>query len=203
MHFRQLRGVFVGKMALAWPSSVRPLLAAIHILELLLELLRLNYPIPLLRALVHSLPRWPAAVIARQAFRVSIGCCTRSSSAMSKGDNRGARQTSDQQEREKYYQYQKQDQRGRKSPKYRHSSPAQRPRRQASPSSSSSTSTQRRINRRTKAAQKHLLRTDPLYRKYVKSRDEAEQERALQKQTELLANILSSDPWWRMRLAGP
>ena len=56
MHFRQLRRVFVGKMALAWSSSVRPLLAAIHILELLLELLRLNYPIPLLRALVHSLP---------------------------------------------------------------------------------------------------------------------------------------------------
>ena len=38
MHFRQLRGVFVGKMALAWSSSVRPLLAAIHVLELLLEL---------------------------------------------------------------------------------------------------------------------------------------------------------------------
>ena len=73
MHFRQLRAIFVGKLALAWSSSVRPVLAAIHVLELLLELLRLQYPIPLLRAIVHSLPRWPAAVMARKAFRLSIG----------------------------------------------------------------------------------------------------------------------------------
>ena len=193
MHFRQLRGVFVGKMALAWSSLVRPLLAAIHILELLLELLRLNYPIPLLRALVHSLPRWPAAVLARKAFRVSIGCGTLSSSAMGKGDNRGSRQAGGQQDRDRNNQYkgQKQDQRGReRSPKHRHSSPARKPRRQASTSTSSSTSTQGRIKRRTKAAQKHLLRNDPLYQEYVKSREEAEQVRAFQKQGDLLASVL-------------
>ena len=73
---------------------------------------------------------------------------------------------------------------------HRHSSPTRKPRRQASTSTSSPTSTQRRIKRRTKSAQKYLLRNDPLYQEYVKSREEAEQVRAFQKQGDLLASVL-------------
>ena len=110
---------------------------------------------------------------------------------MGKGESRGSRQGGGQQDRDRnQYKGQKQDQKGRERSKPRHSSPVRKPRRKASSSTSSSTSTQSRAKRRTKSAQKYLLRTDPLFQEYMKSREEAEQERTFQKQGELLASVL-------------
>ena len=57
-------------------------MSALVVLEVCLELLKLGYPVDLLRALTHSLPKWPSAILARQVVRsfqiclVSLGLST-------------------------------------------------------------------------------------------------------------------------------
>jgi len=68
-HFKQLRATLIGKTALAWSSQLSTVKAVMCLLEVLLELMYLGYPLDLLRALMHSLPKVPAAYSARQIFR--------------------------------------------------------------------------------------------------------------------------------------
>ena len=68
-HFRQLRGMLISKLAMCWAASIDVVLSSFVLIEMLLELLRLGYPLSLARALIHSVPRYPAALLARQAIR--------------------------------------------------------------------------------------------------------------------------------------
>ena len=68
-HFKQLRGILISKMSVAWSAHIPSLSVAFCLLEILLELLRSNYPLSLLRAVIHSLPCWPPAILARGVFR--------------------------------------------------------------------------------------------------------------------------------------
>ena len=69
MPFKQLRGILVNKLYISWSALLSPPATAIVLLELLLEMLRLGYPMSLLRSLIHSVPKWPAVILARQVFR--------------------------------------------------------------------------------------------------------------------------------------
>ena len=68
-HFKQLRGILISKMASGWSANVPMPAVTICLLEVLLELMRLGYPLKLLRSLIHSIPCWPSATLARGIFR--------------------------------------------------------------------------------------------------------------------------------------
>ena len=63
----------------------------VRLLEVVLELLYLQYPVPLLRALLFSLPRWPAALLARQIFREFQLSLSALAALGRGGDSRGGR----------------------------------------------------------------------------------------------------------------
>ena len=69
MPFKQLRVILVNKLYISSSALLSPPATAIVLLELLLEMLRLGYPTSLLRSLIHSVPKWPAVILARQVFR--------------------------------------------------------------------------------------------------------------------------------------
>ena len=73
--FRQLRGILISKLTACWTARLDVTLTTITILEFVLELLRLGYPLQVSRALTHSLPKWPAAITARQAVREFQAVC--------------------------------------------------------------------------------------------------------------------------------
>ena len=53
-HFKQLRGILISKMSVAWSAHIPSMSVAICLLETLLELLRSHYPLSLLRAVYRA-----------------------------------------------------------------------------------------------------------------------------------------------------
>ena len=62
---------------------------ATMLLEMALELVKQSYPLELVRSLLHSLPRYPAAISARRVFR---SLCTRERALRMSGKDRGKAQ---------------------------------------------------------------------------------------------------------------
>ena len=87
--FKQLRGIMISKLAMSWSSSLSTVTSALVVLEVCLDFLKLGYPVDLLRALTHSLPKLPSAILARQVIR-SFQICLASPElpTMGKGDGR-------------------------------------------------------------------------------------------------------------------
>ena len=67
--FKQTRGALIGKLVSCRDALVGDALTSIVILELLLELWRLQYPLETLRALIHSIPPSRPIVLARGVIR--------------------------------------------------------------------------------------------------------------------------------------
>ena len=200
MHFKQLRGLLLNKLFTSWSASLSPTATAIVLLELLLELLRLGYPVSLLRSLVHSIPKWPAVILARRVFRafdralLAIQGTTMpkgesKSGSRGSGNNGGyGRGTFDRDsDREHKPSRARSPQKHHKSGKNKHKKGS---RKRSSSSSSSSTSSQGRRARQLAKAQQKLLREDPSYQEFVRTRYEAAEEQKFRRQGELLAEVL-------------
>ena len=64
--FNNLRSSFVSLLRRGFTLQVSDALSAHRILEHILELLLLEYPPSISRALLHSLPPWPSVLLARR-----------------------------------------------------------------------------------------------------------------------------------------
>ena len=188
-HFKQLRSMLISRLARAWSSHLSVMQSSLCIRELLLELHRLQYPLDLLRALVHSTPTIPAALLARQVFRSFLSVVGSSAAKrwkMGKGaDGRGSAregQGSSGNHRQEW-------RRGREKQDREKSRHTLKPRRRSS-SSSSSSSTRERRSRRVKSARSFLEKEDPEFQSFVKAKEDREQELAYKRQGELLAGVL-------------
>ena len=196
MHFKQLRGLLLNKLFTSWSALLSPTATAIVLLELLLELLRLGYPVSLLRSLVHSIPKWPAVILARRVFRAfhrtlldvqGTTMLKGRSTAVSRGSGTTGgyghacfgRDLGREPEASRARVPLKHHKTGKsKQGSYRRSS-----------SSSSSSSQERRV-RQLARAQQRLLREDPDYQEFVRTRYEAEEEKKFKRQGELLAGVV-------------
>ena len=190
-HFKQLRSIMISRLALAWSSQLSVIQSSLCVLELLLELHRLQYPLDLLRALIHSTPKVPAALLARQIFRAflqSVGPLSSKAWKMGKGgDGRGSHgYSSNSQGRRRDTGHREPKRESRQDPKK--DKKERRPRRRSS--SSSSTSTAARKQRRSKAARELLLKEDSDFAAFLQAKELAEQEHSYRKQGELLAGVL-------------
>ena len=207
--FKQLRGILISKVVVAWSAKLCPEASAINLLEYCLELLRLGFPAMLVRGLVHSLPKWPETIIARRVFRnfaLTLLACSprpaRSSSAMGYGDGRGRDRQSgggnggssgNRGSNNRGSTAGGNQARRPRSPKKddrRSDHKKVRGRRASSSSSSSSSSPGTRLARKAAKAQKLLCKADPGYAEWVKSRAENEEEARFRKQGQLLAGVL-------------
>ena len=208
----------ISKLAMSWSSSLSTVMSALVVLEVCLELLKLSYPVDLLRALTHSLPKWPSAILARQVIR-SFQICLASPElpTMGKGDGR-----SKQNGRSNYnsnyksgsspprkpsggFDYDRDG--GYNSPPrgqtrgctgYRAGSSGKKSakksngnrRRRSSSSSSSTSSSEARAARKKLKARALVLKSDFMYSKFAQDVEAAEVEKTIQKQGELLASVL-------------
>ena len=193
-HFKQLRSLLISKLALAWSSQLSVVQSSLCILEQLLELHRLQYPFDLLRALVHSIPKVPAALLARRLFRSFLSVVSNSSShawTIGKGhegrgggrDNYSGGNFSSGSRQEAKRNSDKKDHGKRKdTPKSR--------RRDSSSSPASSSSTRERRARRIKSARSLLEKEDAEFLAFVKAKEDKKQELAYKRQCELLVGVL-------------
>ena len=193
-HFKQLRSLLISKLALAWSSQLSVVQSSLCILEQLLELHRLQYPFDLLRALVHSIPKVPAALLARRLFRSFLSVVSNSSShawTIGKGhegrgggrDNYSGGNFASGSRQEAKRNTDKKDHGKRKdTPKSR--------RRDSSSSPASSSSTRERRARRIKSARSLLEKEDAEFLAFVKAKEDKKQELAYKRQCELLVGVL-------------
>ena len=70
--FKQLSGILISKFVSCRDLDVSTACTAIAIVETLLELIRLQYPLELVRALARSIPRSKPVVLARRVIRLHI-----------------------------------------------------------------------------------------------------------------------------------
>ena len=188
--FKQLRGQFISKSVAGYHGLVGPECTAISLLEMVLELLYLGYPVKVLRSLIHSLPVNTAAILSRRVVRILASQLRE----MGKGDGRksgggnggssngygyrgsgnggsGSGQS---------YQLRSRDRSDHEK--------SRKSRKRSSSSSSSASSTAKKTRSARKALEKH----DEEFRKYLQQREQAEQEAHFKRQGELLANALNS-----------
>ena len=205
MAFQQVRSMFISKIVQGWAAELSPQAAAIVLLEFVLELLRLDFPMSLLRALVHALPKWPETILARRAFRVFASPAIRSSSSpasMGYGDGRGSGNgqkrnsgsnsgggSRGQQQRGYNTDRPQRAQSPRTSRSQRKPYGSGRPRKRSS-SSSSSSSSREKAERKLRRAQKTLSKADPSYTDYLRRRQEQEEEDQFKRQGAMLADVL-------------
>ena len=199
--FKQLRGVLISKAVVCRAMGVSVAIAASAILEALLELIRLEYPLSLIRALVHSLPRSRASLLARSVVRLHIrfvGNMGRGNGSKGSGSGQGgghggsgngggfSRRDDDRdRDRDRDRGRDEKKSRGRdRGGKERRSSKKQR----KSSSSSSSASSR---GKKMKTARKTLSKHDSEYRNFLEDKEKRAMEDHYRQQGELLATALS------------
>ena len=200
--FKQLRGILISKAVACRDLGLTTPVAAIALIEALLELIRLQYPAPLVRALIHSVPRSSSVVLARRIFRVFV----QHLAAMGKqpyGSGKGATSSangggfpsggySNGDKSSKKDSYRQDRSRGRDRRKQSKSGKERHKAKSSSSSSSSSESTHAKRSRKTKQARRLLTRADADYRAFLEEKERRAQEEHYRQQGELLANALSS-----------
>ena len=193
LFFKQLRGLFISKDVAATDALVSYEGGAVVLLELVLELLSLGYPVSLLRCIVHSLPKSPAALLTRKVVRAYLKLCKIGHGGDSRGDGRksggksgGSNGRSGPRhsyggESNSYHARGREDRRRTSDPKKSRSS-----------SSSSSSGSSKKRERKLAKARKLLADQDTNYKAFAVAQQERIAEESFRRQGEVLAAALNT-----------
>lgn len=192
LSFSQVKGMFIGRITRGQDLLLPEPLAALYILELLLELFYIRYPISYLRAILFAIPAIPSVRLARVSFRQwasflremgSGGAGRGNGNGRAEhrgGDRRGGGKSSRGQDKRSSRDSRGTDRRPRRSS------------RATSPSSSSGSSSATQ-DTEVEHAKKILKRHSEQYRSFVKDRKQAKRDTQLRLQGEALAKAMKSN----------
>ena len=188
MGFSVLRGLLLGKLSRARQVAMADPIIVVTLLECILELHRIGYPYPLIRALVHSLPSVSSVQALRKVVRLwahhrSRAMAGGGASIWGKGGLNG--KDRDDRRGDKY--------KGDRRPPAKTSPKSDKKKKKArSSSSSSSTSSSASREKRLHRARRRVERADPSYRAFLDCQEKEKRAEDLRAEGEALAAAMKS-----------